>query len=197
MNPNPTNGSFLRNSQPGEKEIPTFAIKESTATSYASATQKNLHPKRDQGLILDVIDDLNLTDYVCAVGELVQPKNVLYASRISNNRICIYLASKELVLNLTDKYAQLIIEQKSVPIRPLISNLKRIIFSNVSPTIPNHVLENILDEIKVKRGSPVNLLKASISREGYSHVASFRRQLYVEPNDAKKFPKSSNYNTTI
>ena len=72
-----------------QKHIPTFVIKNQSETSYADITQKNQQPKREQGLIIDCAEGLTLTDYACAIGELIQPKNILSASRISNNRVCL------------------------------------------------------------------------------------------------------------
>ena len=100
---------------------------------------------------------------------------MLFASRISHNRICIYLSTKELTNQLTDKYTNIKIENKNVSIRPLVSKQKRVIFSNVSPDIPNYIFEDTLDELNVKRTSPVTTLRAAINKEGYNHVASFRR----------------------
>ena len=177
------------NTQVPSKEIPTFTVNSSSNTSYAEAAQKHLYPKRDQGLLMHCVPGLTLTDYTCAIGDIVQPVNVLFASRISNNRICIYLSSKQLVDNITDKYKSIIIEQKTVFIRPLINKLKRVVFSNVAPEITDRALEDILDTLKVNRGSPVTLLKATITRGAYTHVGSFRRQVYVNPEDIAKIPE--------
>ena len=176
-------------SQFSQKDIPTFKPKISTNSTYAAVAQKDAFPKRDQGLIMDVVEGLNLTDYTIAIGDLVQPKNVLFASRISKNRISLFLSSKELVENITDKYSSIIIQQKTVSIRPLINKLKRVIFSNVSPTIPNTVLEEVLDQLEIHRGSPISILKASIAKDLYSHVSSHRRQVYVKPDDVHKIPE--------
>ncbi|OXU16379.1 hypothetical protein TSAR_008961 [Trichomalopsis sarcophagae] len=175
-----------QSTQSTPKNIPTFTA---TVKNYASVSQKHLIPKREQGLIMDCVQDLNLTDYACTIGNIVQPKNVLYASRISINRICLYLSPKELVTDLTDKYQTVQIENKEVNIRPLVTKQKRIIFSNVSPDIPNFVFENILYKLNVKRSSPVITLRAAIAREGYSHVASFRRQVFVNPTDVELIPE--------
>ena len=176
--------------QPPPREVRTFTVQGLNSPSYAGVTQVGVTPKREQGLILDSVEGLTLTDYVCAIGELVQPKDIHYASRISNNRICLYLSSKNLVNDLTDKYNTIQIAEHSIPIRPLVSKLKRIIFSNVSPSIPNYALENILDELNVKRGSSVTTLKATIHKEGFNHIASFRRQVYVKPDDVTKIPET-------
>lgn len=170
-------------------EIPTFSLRISTYSSYAAVAQKELCPKRDQGLIMDCVEGLNQTDYTCAVGEIVQPINVVSSSRISNNRMLLYLSSKDLVTNITDHHEFLIIGEHKVNIRPLVSKNKRVIFSNAPSNIPNYVFEDILDQLSVKRVSPISVLKASIGKDGYSHVASFRRQVYIKPSDLEKIPQ--------
>ena len=49
--------------------------------------------------------------------------------------------------------------------------------------------EDILNQLKVKRGSPIINLKATINKEGLNHVISFRRQVYVNPEDVAKIPE--------
>ena len=157
--------------------------------SYSQATQKTQFPKQEQGLLLDCVEDLNLTDYTCAVGSIVQPKNVIFASKISNNRIRLFLTSKLLVDDITGKNKFLVIKGKRVTIRPLIVKQQRIILANVCPTIPHSVLEEMIDNLNIKRSSYISWLKATISSEGYNHVLSERRQVYVDPEDVNKFPE--------
>ena len=65
------------------------------------------------------VDDLTLTDYTVAVGKIVKPENILYASKVSKNRVCLYLTSKNLVDDLTNKLEFILIKEKTVYIRPL------------------------------------------------------------------------------
>ena len=77
-------------SQGIRKEVPSFDIDTPTITSYSDIAQKSQTPKRDQAIVLDCAEGLNLTDYACAIGELIKSENVLGASRISSNRVCVY-----------------------------------------------------------------------------------------------------------
>ena len=178
-----------KESQRSQKEIPMFTIKSASVPSYVAVTQMNSFPKRDQGLILDCVANLTLTDYTCAVGDIVQPSNVISASRISNNRVCLYLANKELVISITDKHEYLKIGEEKVNIRPLLSKHKKVIFSNVPTNLPNSIFDDILEQLNVKRTSPITVLKATIDKEGYNHVVSFRRQVYIRVEDIKKIPE--------
>ena len=157
--------------------------------SYASIATKLSFPKKDQGLILECVDGLERNDYIYAIGDIVQPSNILFASRVSNDRICIYLSKKELVDNITDKYDKINIGKFNVNIRPLISKQQRVILSNVSPTIPHSIIEDALETLNINRGSNVSFLKAGCNKDGFTHVLSFRRQVYINPNDANKLPQ--------
>ena len=48
--------------------------------SYASMVSKSSFPKKDQGLILECVDGLERNDYIYAIGDIVQPSNILFAS---------------------------------------------------------------------------------------------------------------------
>ncbi|KAJ3652319.1 hypothetical protein Zmor_018297 [Zophobas morio] len=147
-------------------------------------------PKKDQAVVLNSVNETKLTDYVVAVGSLVQPKNVLFASRIANNRICIYLKDKLLVDELVTKYSSLTINNQEVGIRRLITPAQRIIISNVCPTIPHDSILSVIKTLGYKPVSPVSFLRAGIQNEEYSHVLSFRRQIFVTPDESIDLPSS-------
>ena len=83
------------------KDIPTFIIDTPSNNSYAAPAATAAAVKHKQGIVLDCIEGLNLTNYTCAIGDLVDKKNVLSASTISNNSICVYVATKKLVNQIT------------------------------------------------------------------------------------------------
>lgn len=165
-----------------------------TPLSYAQAmrTQNSKFPKRDQAIILDYVEDLRLADYVISVGSIVGPRNVVSASRIANNRICIYLSSTEVADEFVGKHPELLILAESVKVRKLITPAKRIIISNVSSSIPHLVIESALKELGLTLMSPITTLKAGIPGDEYSHIESFRRQVFVAPElqDNKELPSS-------
>lgn len=68
--------------------------------------------------------------------------------------------------------------------RRLVTPAKRIILSNVNLCIPHDIQETEIQRIGYKLASPMNALRAGIPGEEFSHILSFRRQLYVFPNEA-------------
>lgn len=167
--------------------------------SYATVAQSEFFPDKEYGIILDSIDGIPLREYILAVGSLVEPRNIRFASKISNNRVCIYLSSKQLVNTLTSTKTVINIRDLTFNIRPLFTKAQRIIFSNVYPGIPHQAIIDKLKEFNVQEISSVTFIKASLADQGYSHVLSFRRQVYVHPDDSKKIPenfKITHNNTT-
>lgn len=150
-----------------------------------------VYPKKEQAIILNVIEDLKLNDYVISIGNIVKPQNILFASRISNNRICIYLSSIQLVDFVVQNHNVLTINNSEVSIRRMITPAKRLIISNVCPSIPNHVIENAIKDLGFQLASTVSFVRAGISGSEYSHVLSFRRQVYLHPDDTIELPSTT------
>jgi hypothetical protein len=147
-------------------------------------------PKKEQTIILAVTADLKLVDYVRPIANIVGAKHIIFASRISNNRICIYLDSVELVDSLIAQYKSVQINEYEVNIRRLITPSQRIILSNVCPSIPNEVLINEIKRIGYTTLSPMTHLRAGIRDEELTHILSFKRQIFVQPNDTITLPSS-------
>lgn len=157
-------------------------------TTYSKILKTS--PTRDQAIVIEASDNIMLKDYVLAVGQLTDPSNIRFVSRISNGRICIYLTNKKIVEDITTKYTRIKINNESLMIRPLITKTKRVILSNVCPVIPNSVIEEKFSQYGIKPSSSIDYIRAGISIPGFSHVLSFRRQMYVQPDDADKLPES-------
>ncbi|XP_033228943.1 esterase E4-like [Belonocnema kinseyi] len=69
---------------------------------YGRVTQQDQFPKKDQAIIADTIDGLTTKDYTIAIGKIVKPDNVLFASKTSNGRIYVVLSKQEFVDKLTE-----------------------------------------------------------------------------------------------
>lgn len=156
----------------------------SSQRSYVTAaktTLKPVFPKREQAVIMHSEEGLKIFDYVRAIGNIVGPKNVTFASRISKSRVCIYLASKSLVDQLIGNHTTIIVGDMELAVRRLVTPSKRIILSNLSPSIPHETVENELKRLGLNLVSPISFLKAGIPGDEYGHILSFRRQAYISP----------------
>ena len=88
-----------------------------TPTSYANITEKSSFPTKEDAIVIDSIDNAQIKEYTLAVGNLIGPKNIKFVSRISKNRICMYLTDKKTVNKLTDTNTTIKIKDQELEIR--------------------------------------------------------------------------------
>lgn len=158
--------------------------------SYANVTSKLMHPKKDQAIVIDSIDGITLRDYLLALSTVTKAASIRFISRIANSRVCIYMDSKQTADELIDSVKKVKINEHLLEIRPLISRNKRIVLSNVCPVIPHELIEDKFKQMNIQILSPITFLKVGIPDPGFSHIMSFRRQLYVSPEDERRLPES-------
>ena len=151
-------------------------------------------PKKEQAIVTDAVEGLQIKDYVLAVGKLIGPQNIKFASRISQDRVCIYLSSQDLAGKITAPGSKVNIGSHTLSLRLLVSKAKRIILSNVCPIIPHSVIEKTLLEFDITPTSQITFLRAGIHEPEYAHIMSFRRQMYIKPEDVSKLPESLQIN---
>lgn len=162
-------------------------------SSFAGVTRSqpaDMFPKKNQAIVIPSSDDLTTSDYILAVAKIVQPRNIKFASRISNNRVCLYLSSVDHVDNIVNNYNPIEIEGQRLNVRRLVSPARRLILSNVCPSVPHKILEDALKNIGAQPVSPISFLKASYISDEFSHIMSFRRQLYIKPDNDLQLPSS-------
>lgn len=173
---------------------PTAPKTQTSSTStpnYATVIKTTRAPKKDQAIVMDAIEGYQVKDYLIAIIKLTESANIRFISRIANNRICVYLSSKQLADELIDKKKVITLGNETILIRPLISRSKRIILSNVCPVIPHEVVEQVIKNLGVKMESTISYIRAGFNDiPGSAHILSFRRQLYVHPDDVTKIPES-------
>lgn len=156
-----------------------------TNQTYAEISNQIVFPKREQAIVIPSIEDTKIEEYIYAVGNVVQPRNILAASRISHNRVCIYLSSAEVVADFITQHPDIVVNSHRLKVRKLISPAKRIVISNVSPHIPHAVIENELLKLNLKLMSPMTFIKYNVTNEEYNHVCSFRRQIFCIPHESE------------
>ncbi|CAG5075440.1 Similar to Transposon TX1 uncharacterized 82 kDa protein (Xenopus laevis) [Cotesia congregata] len=145
-------------------------------------------PSKEQAIILDSVDGVQIHEYAVALGSKIGPENIRYLSRIANNRVCIYLSTKEVADNLIENHKTVKVRDTDIYIRSLISRNKRLILSNVPPIIPNDVIIEKLKESEINPVSNISTLRAGLNIPGYQHILSFRRQVFIKPEEANNIP---------
>lgn len=149
--------------------------------SYSNAVTQPKFPSKDQAIVFPSLNNITLQDYIYALGNITSPKSITFCSRISNNRICIYLSSKNAVDNFMNNHGSIKINEETIEARRLISPSKRLVLSNVCPSIPHALIESELQKSGLTTMSPITFLRVGVSNPEYSHILSFRRQVYIVP----------------
>nr|CAH7716692.1 unnamed protein product [Callosobruchus chinensis] len=163
--------------------------------TYSSALVQPAHkyPNKEQAIIFNAIDGARIQDYLLQLGPIVNPKNILFCSRISNNRLCVYLSSKAWVDKFLADPGEIVIQGEKVRARRLVTPSDRLVISNVCPTIPNTAIKSALEQLDLQL-SPISFLRIDATLPEYSHILSFRRVTYVAPNESTKIPESIEIN---
>lgn len=168
--------------------------------TFSKIVKNSTIPKVTQAIVIDIVDGAENCDYLIELIKKTDPNNIIGASRISQNRFCCYLCDDKLVDELTaEGNNYVIVHGQKAKIRPFIEKSKRVIFSNVHMCIPNDALVDKLKECGVKVRSGVNYIRAGFEHPSLKHIISFRRQVFIDPNDVEKLPKdfTLNHDDTI
>lgn len=164
-------------------------------TSYSSALKQgnnldNSLLRKDHAVVILIEDDIPNEEYMLSLIEYVPGNAVLFSSRMSNNRLCVYLDSKKTVDNLVSKHEEILVKNKHVKIRRLINPSRKLLISNVCPIIPNSVIEEtLIQKVGLKLTSSIAFVKAGYSDSRLQHVFSFRRTVFFTTENEDEIDK--------
>lgn len=145
-------------------------------------------PNKKTAIVLDHHHELVLDDYLYAIAGQIGASNIIAASRLSGQRICVYLKSEEMAHQLT-KDQGLDVKGLFIATRKYISSSTKVILSNVLPDIPTDALKEQLNQIG-KITSPIKPLMINSKYDDFKHIISFRRIVYIIFNDPANVPTS-------
>lgn len=157
--------------------------------TFAETTANTKFPKKEQAIVLNTINDIPQIEYIKALGKITSTKKISFASRISNNRFCVYFTDKCTVDELIQNFSCITINEHQIPFRRLVNPAKRFIISNAHPIIPHDVINEYLILAGIRTLSQITFLKAGFQDE-LAHISSFRRQVYIHPDDIANVPGS-------
>ena len=159
------------------------------AKTYANAFLSRTLPTKEQVIIADSIESFTNDDYIDGIETLIEAGHVRFISKVSGNRIKIYLSDKSLVEKVIDK--PVTIKGHEIKFRSLITNNKRRVISNVDPTIPRETIFNFLKSKSVTPVSAMHYLRVGLLKPGRANILSFRRQVYIKEEDEQLVPEST------
>lgn len=179
-------------------EVVPADIRGTTSRTYSQATNKTnylsnpseVFPKKDQAIIIPSKPEITTEQYIKAISEYVSPQNILYAQKISNHRMCIFLKSKNIVDTVMEKTDRITINEQFIPIRRLVTPAKKIIITGGSPIIPHVQIEKMLSENGIKLVSGITFMRSAIKSPEFSHIQSFNRQFYANMSQNPQIPET-------
>ncbi|CAH0746948.1 unnamed protein product [Bemisia tabaci] len=176
------------NPPPLHKPPGNLSFAQAVSTSSSSSSNTN-NLTKEHAIIIPVIDQLTLLDYLRAVGEFVPPKEIIYASRISNGRMCMYLSEIKWVDTVVAQN-NIITKQGPLRVRRMINPTMRLTLSNANPLIRHSKIIDALTEFVIPC-SQLQHVTAGVRDHDFSHVLSFRRQIFVQFEEGRpKLPDS-------
>ena len=129
----------------------------------------------NQAIILPITEGIKQIDYAITISKLIGPSNIISASRISNDQFCIFLASHTFADNIVRLHPNILINEHTATIRKLINPSKRIILSNVHPSIPYNTISAALNKLGIHTTSNITFLKIRFNTSELVHITNFRR----------------------
>lgn len=174
-----------------DRIVEAQVVDNNTVMKYSSVVKKVNIPNKELGVVLMATNkDIRAMEYIKNIGNIVTPKNITHASWMGNNRFCIFLKDVSSVDMLMLNRNFIKIDGVDIPMRRLVTPAKRIILSGVMPFVSDEAIENLLKANGLQVVSPVTHLKISQGDDEYSHILSFRRQVFIVPPESGELPAS-------
>lgn len=159
-------------------------------TSFADKL-KGKRPDRKQAIIIDCTEKIPVIEYITEIAKILsKPEELTHVDHLSNNRLCFFFANKTVVDSIISQQNKIIVRNANVHMRRLISPAVRIIMTNVSPTIPDEIIQSALQDLNLKILSPIKELRFGIRDPAFAHLLSFKRQVYVAEDNKQNIPES-------
>ncbi|CAI6372336.1 unnamed protein product [Macrosiphum euphorbiae] len=158
--------------------------------NITDSTSQHIRNNTTFAIVFNSINNNKQIEYVTAISKIIPAEYIQFVSRISKNRFCIFFNSQAAMENLLKTHSSIYVNEIEISIRRLINGSKRTILSNVYPNIPNQPILNTLHEAGIKTSSQISHMKAGFATEQFSHILSFRRQVYISQDSVSKLPSS-------
>lgn len=150
-------------------------------------------PSDEQAIILETIDGIPQEDYLIALTNLTDPQNLIYASKLSKNRLCVYFKDKSSADQITKNQSYINVLNQNIKIRPLITPSRRLIISNVRPSVPDSIITNVLNQFGLQPTSALYFLRAGVKTATIAHILSFRRCVYIQNIENQEIPEAATF----
>lgn len=186
--PTVSTGNPGRNTNPNADEIRT----------YVNVASTNQFLNKANAIVFNAIEGTKQITYIEEIAKLTDPSSIRAAFRMSGNRFCIFFNSKNVADEIVRRNKFVTIGNYRIELRKLINPARRIIISNICPSIPHKIIKDELDKLKITLLTEISFLRAGFQDNRFNHIISNRRQFHVNPDQVSLLPPSLliNYDNT-
>jgi Zinc knuckle len=153
-------------------------------------TTTNYVPNNKLAIILDCQVGISAEECCEAIADIVMGSDMMFSSRLSGGRICVFLRTEEMVNKLVQE-GGLVVRGYYIPIRRYVTQSTKIVLSNVSPIISNEILSTELAKFG-KLASTIRNISNGYKRPDIAHIISFRRIVYMLFDKPDNIPETIN-----
>lgn len=144
-------------------------------------------PNKKNAIILEDTKNFSQDQVLRAVADIIGGRNIIYITRLSSGRICIYLANEESTNKIVGE-SGITINDVFLPCRKYISEATKVVVSNCPPEMSDESLKKVLEPYG-RVVSPPTRLRVSTNHDDLKHVLTWRRSVYVLfSHDAQEMP---------
>lgn len=168
-----------------------FSLPVDLVVSVQSLTDPlEIRPKDDQAIVIQIDKDVPNLTYCDELNKYINDeKSFLYVSRISGDRLCVVFKEATQTKQLVEQVRLITVNNIQVPVKFLVAKSIKVIIANAGYGISNSTLKKyITNTCKIRTSSSVSELKAYVDSGGsrFNGASSFRRVIYIHPDDAHK-----------
>lgn len=145
-------------------------------------------PKKEDAIIIEAHETINLQDYASAVTQLTSKEAVKFITKMSRGRIKIFLPSAKHAETFIETNPTIKINNILLKTRLYINPNKRIFISGACPTIPNDYILKCIESMGFNCTSAPQHMKA-FNNEELSHILLEKRVATIKPSETPIPPK--------
>lgn len=163
------------------------------SVSVADYTDSSeIRPSDERAIVFDVERDESIMTYMNALNvHINDKKSFVYGNRISSERILVVMSTAAQASHLVENIGEIKVNNKIIPLKFYVAKAIKVIISNAIYGISNSSIKKFLTkDCGIRAFSSVSELKTNMGSESDEwNLKSFRRVIYIHPDDVTKLPK--------
>lgn len=153
----------------------------------STGMKQTYSPSRKCAVVLQDTQGVTQDQCLRAVADQIGGHNIHYITRLSGQRICLYLTDQKTVDTICEG-GGIAVDSQFIQIRRYITEAKKVVISNCPPEVSDEDLKKILSPYGTF-ASPPTRLKVTTVHEDLKHIRTWRRSVYMMLHEEGKGPQ--------